>query len=107
MLDSLHDDRCESLTSVEIGGDEGGVSFGDGVFPPEEFGGETWHWFGGSGGTAIVQVADDVAANVTDLRLDGSPIESGISVRAVVDGDTAETVGMGADDRHVITVPLP
>jgi len=104
---SLYDGQGESLVDVDVGEDETGVSFGPGVYPLEDSGSETWRWFGGAAGTAIIEVPQDVATEASELRLDGSPIESGISVRAVVDGVAGEAVDMGSDNRHVVTVPLP
>jgi len=104
---SLYDEQGDSLVTVDVGGDEAGVSFGSGVYPPEDSGSSTWRWFGGPAGTAVVEVASDVMSTATELRLDGSPIESGLSVRAVVDGVAGEPVDMGAENRHVVAVPLP
>ncbi|WP_121823333.1 right-handed parallel beta-helix repeat-containing protein [Halostella salina] len=104
---SFHDERGEPLTDIDVGGEEVDVSFGRGVFPPEESGGETWRWFGRSEGTTVIQVASDVATAATELHIDGVPIENGISVRAVVEDAAADSVDMGSDERHVITVPLP
>jgi hypothetical protein len=104
---SFHDERGDSIMEIDVGGAEDGVSFDRGVFPPEDVGGGTRRWFGGSERTAVVQVSSDVVAAATELRLDGSPIESGLSVRAIVDDEAAEFVDMGADDNHVITIPLP
>lgn len=104
---SFHDESGEPLARVTVGDEEAGMSFARGVFPPETFGGETWRWFGGPEATAVIRVPEDIATAATELRLDGSPIASGISVRTVVDDTAAESVDMGSDDRHVITVPLP
>lgn len=103
---SFHTGDGEILRDFDVGGEEIGVSFGRGVFSKED-NGETWRWFGGPEETAVVQVADGVASGATELRLDGAPIESGMSVRAVVDGVAADRVEVGSDDRHSIRVPLP
>ena len=104
---SLYDEQGDSLVTVDVGGDEAEVSFGSGVYPPEDSGSSTWRWLGGPAGTAVVEVASDIMSAATELRLDGSPIESGLSVRAVVDGVAGEAVDMGADNRHMVAVPLP
>jgi parallel beta-helix repeat protein len=104
---SLHDEQGDSILDADVGGDEVGVSFGSGVFLPEGSGSSTWRWFGGPDGTAVVEIDGEVAGAATALRLDGVPIESGISIQAVVNDVAGEIVDMGSGNRHVVTVPLP
>lgn len=89
---------------IEVGRDEGGVSFGEGVWPPSSDG--EWRWFGGPTNTAVLYFADSALSSTATLRLRGYPIEAGISAVVSVAGEYRDTVSFESDETRTYAVDI-
>lgn len=89
---------------IEVGREEGGIAFGEGVWPPSSD--DEWRWFGGPTNTAVLYFAESALSSSATLRLHGYPIESGISATVTVAGEQSDAVTFESGDTRTYAVGI-
>jgi hypothetical protein len=100
----LVDANETTVLRIDVGRNEDGVSFGDGVWPPSSDGG--WRWFGGARESAVLYLADSILSTSTTVRLRGYPIVKGISATVSVTGQQRDTVMFESGETRTYTVDI-
>lgn len=92
------------IRRIEVGREESGIAFGEGVWPPSSDG--EWRWFGGPTNTAVLYFAESALSSTATLRLRGYPIEAGISATVSVAGERRDSVTFESDDTRTYAVDI-
>jgi hypothetical protein len=108
--------RCFSLSLVDasgsvimeanLGADESGVTFGEGIDGREQDAGDTWRWFGPANQSSVLYFSGDDLAEAETLRLRGKAIESGISARVRVDGTVTDEITWDNTDTDTFDIRI-
>lgn len=99
---SLIDASGSALHTVNLGGREMPVEFGEGVYDVERQDGATWRWFGGEGEQAVLLFASSDLSAASTLEISGHPYEDGISAALRRDGTKIDAVTFGSRDESDI-----
>lgn len=103
---SLHDADGGRIMETNIGADEKAFFPGDGVYSVAQKSGESWRWFGGESETATMYLYSHHLGKARTLRLEGEPIQEGITGTVSVDGQETDTVAFGQKERQVYEISL-
>jgi len=108
--------RCFSLALVDgsdsvvleanLGEDESGVTFGEGIDGVEKDDGGTWRWFGPAEQSSILYFFGDDLERAEMLRLEGKAIESGISATVSVGGTVTDEISWDDTDTDIFEIRL-
>lgn len=101
-LQLLNEDD-EVIVDIDVGTAEEGISFGEGVFPPED---DDWRWFGGPSKKARLSFAESELEQATRLRFHGYPMASGISAVIYVESHRTDEVSFGRREPQTFDVSL-
>lgn len=101
---ALVDSSGDAVVRIDVGGEESGVSFGSGVWPPSSDG--DWRWFGGAAETAVLYFAEADLEEATELRLRGYPMVEDVSAVVYVRDRRAAEVSFGRRETRTFVVPL-
>lgn len=103
---ALVDGTGETIMETNIGSDEVGIQFGDGVYFVEQVEDESWRWMGGESGVAFLYFQETHLKQASMLRLDAKPIETGIQADITVDGRGTDQIDFDSTHRKVSEISL-
>lgn len=103
---SLLDASGEPIVEIDIGTDETAFEAGQGVYDVDEEGSERWRWFGGESATSTMYLYGHHLDQARTLRLEGNPVEGGITGTVSVAGQVTDTVDFGPTERQVYEISL-
>jgi hypothetical protein len=97
---SLLEDAGNSVLTADVGSDEEGLTFGEGVHAPASNDEESWRWLGGPTAEATLYARSDAIEAASQIELRGYPIVAPLGIDLAVDGSdvgqvTFEEKGLG------------
>lgn len=88
----LMDSTNAIIESIQIGGREMAVRFGEGVYSVDTDGEDTWRWIGGAEKQAIMYFSAHTIEEAETLHIRGRPIDPGITATLYRSGEKIDDV---------------
>lgn len=92
---TLVDDAGDVVRSVDVGDDEGGIEFGDGVDTAETGDDGSFRWFGSADARAVIYAFETDLEDAARLDLYGHPYEEDMSATVEVADEPTDDVDFG------------